>query len=155
MIGDVEIGDMTSLWFNVVVRGDIAPIRIGNGTNIQDGSVLHTDRNAPLILGDNITVGHNVVLHGSEVGSGSLIGMNAVVLSRSKIGKNCLIGANSLVPQGTTIPDNSFFVGSPGVVKKTLTPNQIKEIQTGAEHYKENMFRYLDGLQEEDSNLLN
>lgn len=142
VIGSVIIENDVSIWFNVVVRGDNDPIYIGEGTNIQDGSVLHTDAGIPLTIGKNVTVGHKVMLHGCEIGDNSLIGINAVVLNRAKIGSNCIIGANALIPEGKEIPDNSLVMGSPGKIVKTLTPGHTQAVIMSALHYVENFKRY-------------
>ncbi|CBL45819.1 Transferase hexapeptide repeat [gamma proteobacterium HdN1] len=142
VIGSVILENNTSIWFNVVIRGDNDPIHIGEGTNIQDGSVLHTDAGIPMNIGKNVTVGHKVMLHGCEIGDNTLIGINAVVLNRAKIGKNCIIGANALIPEGKEIPDNSMVLGSPGKVVKTLSEGHIMAIKMSGMHYVENGRRY-------------
>ena len=147
VIGNVELHDRSSVWFNVVIRGDNDPIVIGEGSNIQDGSVLHTDPGFSLTLGKDVTVGHKAMLHGCEVGDGSLIGINAVVLNGVKIGKGCLIGANSLVPEGMDIPDFSLVVGSPAKIKRTLSAEQVGGLKENAHHYVENMRRFNSGLE--------
>ena len=147
VIGNVELHDRSSVWFNVVIRGDNDPIVIGEGSNIQDGSVLHTDPGFSLTLGKDVTVGHKAMLHGCEVGDGSLIGINAVVLNGVKIGKGCLIGANSLVPEGMDIPDFSLVVGSPAKIKRTLSAEQVEGLKENAHHYVENMRRFNSGLE--------
>lgn len=146
VVGSVRIGDKASIWFNAVIRGDNELIDIGNGTNIQDGSVLHTDIGFPLTLADNVTVGHQVMLHGCSVGQNSLIGINAVVLNGAKIGSNCLIGANTLIPEGMVVPDGSLVVGSPGKVKRSLSDDEIEGLRHSAEHYIDNMRRYRETL---------
>ena len=146
VIGSVLIENNVSIWFNVVVRGDNDPIHIGEGTNIQDGSVLHTDAGIPMRIGKNVTVGHKVMLHGCEIGDDSLSGINAVVLNRAKIGKNCIIGANSLIPEGKEIPDNSLVMGSPGKVVKTLTDGHVYAIKMRGLHDVENFKRYNEQL---------
>ena len=113
VIGSVVLKNNASVWFNAVLRGDNDVITVGENSNIQDGSVLHTDGGMPLVVGANVTVGHKVMLHGCTIGDGSLIGINAVVLNGAKIGKGCLIGANSLIPEGKEIPDFSLVMGSP------------------------------------------
>ncbi len=142
VIGNVELHDRSSIWFNVVIRGDNDPIIIGEGSNIQDGAVLHTDPGYTLSVGKGVTVGHQAMLHGCEVGDGSLIGIGAVVLNGVKIGKGCLIGANALVPEGMEIPDYSLVVGSPAKVKRTLNEDQVAGLKQNAEHYVENMRRF-------------
>ncbi|MEH6649504.1 MAG: gamma carbonic anhydrase family protein [Motiliproteus sp.] len=146
VVGSVRIGDKASIWFNAVIRGDNELIDIGNGTNIQDGSVLHTDIGFPLTLADNVTVGHKVMLHGCSVGQNSLIGINAVVLNGAKIGSNCLIGANTLIPEGMIVPDGSLVVGSPGKIKRSLSDDEIAGLRHSAEHYIDNMRRYRETL---------
>jgi len=142
VIGSVVIEQDASIWFNVVIRGDNDIITIGEGTNVQDGSVLHTDAGIPLTLGKGVTVGHKVMLHGCEVGDNSLIGINSVILNRVKIGKNCIIGANTLIPEGKVIPDNSMVLGSPGKVVKQLNEIQIAGLKASAAHYVNNFKRY-------------
>lgn len=146
VIGSVVMEEHSSVWFNAVIRGDNDVITIGPETNIQDGAVLHTDANIKLTLGRGVTVGHNVMLHGCEIGDYSLIGINAVVLNGAKIGKHCLIGANTLIPEGMVVPDGSMVVGSPGKVKKELNDNQKKMLELSAAHYVHNARRYLAEL---------
>lgn len=146
VIGHVRLMEKSSVWFNAVVRGDNELITIGPETNIQDGSVLHTDPGIPLTLGKGVTVGHNVMLHGCEIGDYSLIGINAVVLNGAKIGKHCLIGANALIPEGMEVPDGSMVVGSPGKVKRELTESQKNMLEMSAQHYVQNAARYISGL---------
>lgn len=142
VIGDVRIGANASIWWNAVLRGDNDTISIGENTNIQDGSVLHTDEGVPLTLGRDITVGHMVMLHGCIVGDGSLIGIKSVVLNRAVIGRNCLIGANTLVTEGKVIPDRSLVTGSPGKIVRKLTDEEVARLLLSAEHYVENARRY-------------
>ncbi|WP_286236722.1 gamma carbonic anhydrase family protein [Neptuniibacter halophilus] len=151
VIGNVELHDRSSIWFNVVIRGDNDPIIIGPGSNVQDGAVLHTDPGYTLRLGADVTVGHMAMLHGCEVGDGSLIGIGAVVLNGAKIGKGCLIGANALVPEGMEIPDHSLVVGSPAKVKRTLNAEQVAGLQENARHYVENMRRFNSGFQAQEN----
>jgi carbonic anhydrase/acetyltransferase-like protein (isoleucine patch superfamily) len=142
----VVLDDCASVWFNAILRGDNEPIVVGEGTNIQDGSVLHTDEGIPLTLGRGITVGHMVMLHGCTIGDNSLIGIKAVILNHVKIGKNCIIGANTLLPEGKEIPDNSLVMGSPGRVVRQVTEAEATALSHSAEHYVENMRRYLTSL---------
>ncbi|MDF1629191.1 MAG: gamma carbonic anhydrase family protein [Alcanivoracaceae bacterium] len=142
VIGSVVLGNNVSIWFNCVLRADNDVIQIGDDSNIQDGSVLHTDSGIPLNIGKGVTVGHKVMLHGCEIGDYSLIGINAVILNRAKIGKNCIIGANSLVPEGMEIPDNSLVFGSPAKVVKPVSDGQRMMLQMSALHYVENSKRY-------------
>ena len=147
IVGDVQIGAKSSVWFGVVIRCDNEPIIIGEGTNIQDNSVLHSDMGFPLKIGNGITVGHKAMLHGCSVGDNTLIGIGATILNGAVIGKNCIIGAHALITEGKTIPDNSLVVGSPGRVVKTLGEQQIKMLEASALHYVENANRFRDGLQ--------
>lgn len=142
VMGDVVLGDDASVWFTVVIRGDTDTIRIGKRTNIQDGSVLHADVGMPLTLGDDVTVGHKVMLHGCTVGDGSLIGIGAIVLNGAKIGKGCLVGAGSLVTEGKVFPDGSMIMGTPAKVVRQLTPEQLEGLLHSAEHYVDNARRY-------------
>ena len=146
VMGDVVLGEDSSVWFGVVVRGDNHRITIGRGSNVQDLSVLHTDHGVPLTIGDNVTIGHQVMLHGCTVGDGSLIGIGAVVLNNAKIGKNCLVGAGSLVTEGKEFPDGSMILGSPAKVVKQLSPEQIEGLRQSARHYVENAHRFKKGL---------
>ncbi|MBN8440146.1 MAG: gamma carbonic anhydrase family protein [Thauera sp.] len=142
VVGAVEAGCNVNIWYGVVIRGDNDPITIGDNTNIQDGSILHTDDGVPLHVGANVTVGHMAMLHGCTVGDGSLIGINAVVLNNAVIGKNCIIGAKSLIPEGKVIPDRSLVVGSPGRVIRELTDQDIANLHANAAHYVDNARRY-------------
>jgi carbonic anhydrase/acetyltransferase-like protein (isoleucine patch superfamily) len=146
VIGDVHMAADSSVWFSSVVRGDTATIRIGEGTNIQDGSVLHADVGIPLTIGKHVTVGHMVQLHGCTVGDESLIGIGAIVLNGAKIGKNCLVGAGSLVTEGKEFPDGSMILGSPAKVVRQLTPEQIEGLRRSAQHYVNNKNRFKTGL---------
>ena len=146
VIGHVILKKNASIWFGAVLRGDNDPIVIGENTNIQDNAVLHTDTGSPLIIGDNVTVGHKVMLHGCEIGDGSLIGIGAIVLNGAKIGKNCLIGAGALITEGKVIADNSVVMGAPGKIVRELTPGQAAGIAAGAAHYVHNWKRYKAGL---------
>ena len=146
VMGNVELAEGASIWFGAIVRGDTEEIRIGRNSNIQDGSVLHTDHEKPLTIGDDVTVGHKVTLHGCTIGDGSLIGIGAVVLNGAKIGKGCLVGASSLVTEGKEFPDGSMIVGSPARVVKQLTPEQLGKLRLSAQHYVENAQRFKAGL---------
>lgn len=147
IIGDVHLAENVSIWWNAVLRGDNDPIVIGENTNIQDGSVLHTDVGVPMTLGRDVTVGHLVMLHGCTVGDGSLVGIKSVILNGAVIGKNCLIGANTLIPEGKVIPDRSLVMGSPGKVVRELSDVQIARIVHAAAHYVQNAQRYRQFLQ--------
>jgi len=146
VIGAVTMAENSSVWFGVVVRGDSDHITIGRNSNIQDGSVLHADRGVPLYIGDNVTVGHQAMLHGCTIGEGSLIGIQAVVLNGAKIGRDCLVGAGALVTEGKEFPDGSLIMGTPAKVVRTLTPQQIAGMQRGTTHYVENARRFAAGL---------
>ena len=151
VVGKVILHEGASVWFNAVLRGDNEPITVGEGANIQDGAVLHTDPGFPLNIGAHVTVGHKVMLHGCEIGEGSLIGINAVVLNGAKIGKNCLIGANALITEGKEIPDNSMVLGSPGKIVKTLSDEQANALRNGAHHYVENARRFRQQMVVQDT----
>jgi len=142
IIGKVKLEKNSSIWFNAVLRGDIEKIVIGENSNIQDGSVLHTDPGCPLTVGKGVTVGHMVMLHGCEISDDTLIGIGSTILNKAKIGKNCIIGANTLVTENKTIPDNSLVLGSPGKVIRKVTDNEIKVIRENAKHYVKNSKRY-------------
>ncbi len=135
IIGSVILDRDSSIWFNAVLRGDNDVIHIGQGTNIQDGCILHTDENLPLKVERNVTVGHQVMLHGCHIREESLIGMKSIILDKAEIGKNCLVGANTLITQGKKIPDRSLVLGSPGRVVRQLTEQEIEKIRMSAKHY--------------------
>jgi carbonic anhydrase/acetyltransferase-like protein (isoleucine patch superfamily) len=146
VIGTVELGPHSSVWFGTVIRGDTEIIRIGRNTNIQDNSVLHADHGVPLTIGDNVSVGHQVMLHGCTVGDNTLIGIQAVVLNGAKIGRNCIVGAGSVVTENKEFPDNSLIIGSPAKVVRTLDDAAAAKLAQNAEHYVENSRRYTHGL---------
>ncbi len=146
VIGRVKLGARASVWFGCTIRGDNEQIDIGDGTNVQENCVFHTDLGFPLTLGANVTVGHKAMLHGCTVGEGSLIGMGATVLNGAKIGKNCLIGAGALVTEGKEIPDGSMVIGAPGKVVRDLDAATIKGLYASAEHYQQNAARFAKGL---------
>ena len=135
--GDVEIGEDSSVWFNSVIRGDIAPTIIGRKVNIQDNSVLHQSPNNPLILEDEVTVGHQVILHSCIIRKKALIGMGSIVLDQAEIGEGAFIGAGSLVPQGKKIPPNTLAFGRPAKVIRELTPEDIKDMERICREYAE------------------
>ena len=147
VLGSVLLKAYASVWFNAVIRGDGEPITVGRSSNIQDLALLHTDPGYPCIVGDNVTVGHKVTLHGCEIGDNSLIGINAVVLSGAKIGKNCLIGAHALITERKEIPDNSMVLGSPGKVVRELSAEEIQGLRESADGYAERAIRYLTAFQ--------
>ncbi len=142
IIGKVKLEKNSIIWFNAVLRGDIEKIVIGENSNIQDGSVLHTDPGCPLAVGKGVTVGHMVMLHGCEISDDTLIGIGSTILNKAKIGKNCIIGASTLVTENKVIPDNSLVLGSPGKVIRKVTDDEIKVICENAKHYVENSKRY-------------
>ena len=146
VIGRVRLGERSSVWFNTVLRADNEALVIGDETNIQDGTVLHCDPGKPLHIGNGVTVGHNVMLHGCTVGDGSLIGIGAVILNEAVIGKNCLVGAGALVTEGKVFPDGSMILGSPAKVVRALTPEQIEGLQRIAQGYVRNAERFRCGL---------
>ena len=145
VMGRVFIGRDVSIWYGAVIRADVEEIHLGDACNIQDNAVLHADEGDKTIIGPRVTVGHGAIVHGAEVGEGSLIGMHATVLNRAKIGKCCLIGAHALVTEGMQIPDYSLVLGMPAKVVKTLSPEQIERLTHGSEHYVEMGARHLAG----------
>ena len=149
VIGDVRLGDNASIWWNAVVRGDNDTITIGAGSNIQDGSVLHVDAGVPLTIGANVTVGHQVMLHGCTIGDESLIGIKSVILNRAVIGRHCIIGANSLIPEGKEIPERSLVMGSPGKIVRQLSDEEVARLLLAAKGYIENARRYRAELKPE------
>lgn len=142
LLGDVTIGKHSSVWFNAVVRADMASVVIGESTNIQDNCTLHVDAGASLTIGSQVTIGHGAVIHGCTVGDNTLIGMGAIILNHAVIGKNCIIGAGALITQNTAIPDNSLVIGNPGKVKRVLTSDEIEGITENAQHYVNEAERY-------------
>ena len=147
VLGKVKLCKDSSVGFGATLRGDTELITIGERSNVQDGSVLHTDIGFPLVIGKDVTIGHKVMLHGCTIGDGSLIGINAVVLNGAKIGKGCLIGANALVTEGMEIPDGSLVMGSPGKVKGELNEDQKMGLLMSAHHYVENSRRFINELE--------
>jgi len=150
VMGAVELGDDVSIWFGAVIRGDTEVIRVGRCSNVQDGAVLHADIGFPLVVGDHVTVGHQVMLHGCTIGDGSLIGIQAVVLNGAKIGRNCIVGAGSVVTEGKEFPDNSLILGAPAKVVRTLDEAAAARLAQSAAHYVENGQRYARGLRRID-----
>lgn len=146
VLGDVTLHHNASVWFGAVVRGDNDPVVIGENSNIQDGSVLHTDEGVPLTIGRDVTVGHMVMLHGCSIGDGSLIGIKSVILNHARIGRHCLIGANTLITEGKVIPDRSLVMGSPGKVIRELSDEEVARLRASAAHYVDNWRRYASGL---------
>ncbi|MFO1211697.1 MAG: gamma carbonic anhydrase family protein [Paenacidovorax caeni] len=150
VMGSVTLGEDASVWFGTVVRGDTDSITIGAGSNVQDASVLHADFGKPLVIGERVTVGHQVMLHGCTIGDESLIGIGAVVLNGARIGKNCLVGAGALVTEGKEFPDGSMILGSPAKAVRQLTPEQIEGLRLSAQHYVDNARRFRAGLRKLD-----
>ncbi|MEH6361823.1 MAG: gamma carbonic anhydrase family protein [Amylibacter sp.] len=148
VIGAVTLESGVGVWFGAVLRGDNEPIIIGEGSNIQENTVAHTDMGYPVTIGKNCTIGHSAIIHGCTVGDNSLIGMGATVLTGAVIGKNCLIGAGALVTEGKVIPDGSLVVGMPAKVIRSLDVDAIEGLKQSALHYQDNMRRFRDGLTE-------
>lgn len=142
--GDVTMGNNVSIWYNAVLRGDMAPITIGDNSNVQECSVLHVSENMPLVIGEGVTVGHGAILHSCQIGDNSLIGMGAIVLDGAKIGKNCIIGAGALVTGGTEIPDGSLVIGSPAKVRREMTEAEIEANRQNAKEYVHLMEKELE-----------
>jgi carbonic anhydrase/acetyltransferase-like protein (isoleucine patch superfamily) len=146
VIGKVKLQAGSSVWFNTVIRGDCDLIDVGEDSNVQDLSVLHTDYGFPLVIGKGVTVGHKVMLHGCTIGDYSLIGINSVILNGAKIGKYCVIGANSLVTENMEIPDNSLVMGSPAKIVRQIPQSQQERLEASAAHYKQNATRFKASL---------
>ncbi len=142
LIGSVRLRDKASVWFNVVLRGDNDWLVVGARSNIQDGSILHTDPGLELVVGDGVTVGHKAMLHGCTIGDNSLVGIGSTVLNGARIGRNCIVGAHALVTEGKEFPDRSLILGAPARVVRQLSEEEIAYIGTSAEHYVENAARY-------------
>ncbi|MEH6745167.1 gamma carbonic anhydrase family protein [Hyphomonas sp.] len=150
VMGNVILKENASIWYGAVLRGDNDPITIGENSNIQDGSVLHTDVGSPLTIGRDVTVGHMVMLHGCTIGEETLIGIGSTILNNAKIGKNCIIGAHTLIPEGKVIPDNSLVMGAPGKVVKDISDHQVQVIKMSAVHYVENWKRHRNSVKRID-----
>ena len=148
VIGQVELGDDVGIWFGAVLRGDNEPIELGDGTNIQEGTVIHTDPGKPVKIGKGCTIGHKAIIHGCTIGDNSLIGMGATVLNGAKIGRNCLVGANALVTEGKEFPDNSLIVGAPAKAIRTLDDDAIEGLRQSALRYIANWQRFARDLKE-------
>lgn len=146
VMGSVVLGENVSVWFGAVLRGDTEPLTIGRNSNVQDLSVLHADVGSPLTIGENVTIGHQVMLHGCTVGDNSLIGIQAVVLNNAKIGRNSIVGAGSVVTEGKEFPDNSLIIGAPAKVVRTLDDAAVAKLRASAEHYVDNGRRFATGL---------
>lgn len=150
VIGNVVMAENSSVWFGATVRGDNDPIVIGARSNIQDGSVCHSDPGSPLHIGEDVTVGHLAMIHGCKIGNGTLVGIGATILNGATIGENCIIGAHALVTEGKVIPDNSVVMGSPGKVVKTLSAEQAAHLKMGSQFYVSNAKRFRGGLKRVD-----
>jgi carbonic anhydrase/acetyltransferase-like protein (isoleucine patch superfamily) len=150
LIGRVRLLRNASVWFGAVLRGDNDWIVVGENSNVQDNSVIHSDPGQPVTIGSNVTVGHKVILHSTTVGDYSLIGMGSTLLNRSRIGHNCIVGANTLIAEGKEFPDNSLIVGSPGRVVRQLTEQQVAMLKISAEVYVQNYKRFRDSLKAVD-----
>ena len=146
VIGNVEMGEDASVWFGAVLRGDGEPLTLGKRVNVQDGAIIHADPGFPVTLADDVSVGHQVMLHGCSIGEGSLIGIQSVILNGAKIGKHCLVGAGSLVTEGKEFPDGSMIIGSPAKAVRQLTPEQIEGLKRASAHYVANSRRFKAGL---------
>ena len=146
VIGRVVLGENASIWFGAVLRGDNEALTIGRDTNVQDGSVLHSDMGSPLTLGEGVTIGHQVMLHGCTVGDNTLIGIQAVILNNARIGRNSIVGAGAVVTEGKEFPDNSLIIGAPAKVVRTLDEAAAARLRQSAAHYVENAHRYAKGL---------
>jgi len=143
VVGKVKLGNFISVWFQVVLRGDVDSITIGDRTNIQDGSVVHVAAGYPTIIGEGVSIGHKAIIHGCEIGDNVLVGMGAIILNGAKIGENSIVGAGSLVTQGKVFAPNSLIMGSPAKVVRELKPEEIQSIRDNAEEYLETMKGYL------------
>ncbi len=146
VMGAVHLAENASIWFGAVLRGDTESLTVGRNSNVQDLSVLHADIGCPLTIGENVTVGHQVMLHGCTIGDNSLIGIQAVILNNAKIGRNSIVGAGSVVTEGKEFPDNSLIIGSPAKVVRTLDDAAVIKLQQSAQHYVENARRFAKGL---------
>jgi len=150
IIGRVRLGENVGVWFGCVLRGDNEWITIGARTNVQEGTVMHTDMGSPLTIGEGCTIGHRAMLHGCTIGAGTLIGMGATILNNARIGKNCLVGANALVTEGKEFPDGSLIVGSPAKVVRALDETAIARLSKSTDGYVRNWKRFAKGLQRID-----
>ena len=146
VIGNVVLRRNASIWYSAVVRGDNDPIEIGEDSNVQDGSILHTDEGFPLTIGKGVTIGHRAMLHGCDIGDYSLIGIGATILNGATIGRNCIIGAHALITEGKEIPDNSLVMGAPGQIKRQVSDEHIAMMRHATEHYVGNWQRYRHDL---------
>jgi len=150
VIGNVRLEPNSSVWFGAVLRGDIEPITIGEGSNVQDGCVLHTDPGYPLTIGRNVTIGHMVMLHGCEVGDNSLIGIGTTIMNGARIGANSLVGAHALITEGKSFPDGVLIMGVPGQVTRELDSTEINALADSAARYNERALEYRSSLRPTD-----
>lgn len=146
VIGNVTLGADVSIWFGAVIRGDNEPIRIGEGSNVQEGAMLHTDPGFPIEIGNGCTIGHHAIIHGARIGDNSLVGMGATLLNGARLGRNCLVGANALVTEGKEFPDNSLIVGAPARAIRSLGEEDASRLKLSAAHYVTNFQRFRKGL---------
>jgi carbonic anhydrase/acetyltransferase-like protein (isoleucine patch superfamily) len=146
VIGNVTLGRDVGIWFNAVLRGDNDPIEIGEGTNVQDGVIVHTDPGFPVVIGAGCTIGHRAIIHGCTIGENTLVGMGAIILNGARIGRNCLVGAGALVTEGKMFPDNSLIVGSPAKLVRSLDDAAVERLRASAVHYAANAKRFRAGL---------
>ena len=147
VLGDVTLGDKVGIWYHATVRGDRAPIIIGQGSNVQDNAVVHVDDDCGVVIGENVTIGHGAIIHGCEIGDNTLIGMGAIVMNGAKIGQNCIVGAGALVTQNTIVPDNSLILGNPAKVKRAVTQEEVKSSLRNAALYVEEALQSLEAMQ--------
>ncbi len=143
--GEVTIGELSSFWFNAVVRGDVAPITIGRRVNVQDSCVIHCDSGVPNVIEDDVTIGHGAIVHGTFVGAGSLIGMGATLLGRTRIGRGCLVAAGAVVPPGLEVPDGMAVIGVPGKIVRPVREEEIAYMRSLTEHYVRLAQKHVDG----------
>ncbi|UXM94096.1 gamma carbonic anhydrase family protein [Bartonella sp. HY329] len=148
IIGQVIINDSASIWFGAILRGDNEPIIVGEGSNVQDGATIHTDKDIPVTIGRNCTIGHRAIIHGCIIGDNCLIGMGAVIMNKAVIGENSIVGAGALVTEGQVFPANSLIIGCPAKVKRSLTEGEIAKNTASAKLYQKNSIRYINGLEE-------
>jgi carbonic anhydrase/acetyltransferase-like protein (isoleucine patch superfamily) len=148
VVGRVKLERNVGIWFGAVLRGDNELIHIGEGSNIQDGCVLHTDMGAPLTVGRNCSIGHQAKVHGCTIGDNTLIGMGSTILNHARIGRNCLIGAHALIPEGKVIPDNSLVMGAPGKIVREVSEEMAEQLKRSAKSYVKNWRRFAAGMRE-------
>lgn len=149
VIGKVSIGKNVGIWFGAILRGDTEMLTIKNGSNVQDGTIIHADYGFPATIGEGCTIGHKAIIHGCTIEDNSLVGMGATVLNGAVVGENCLIGAGALIPEGKHIEAGSLVVGMPGKVKRALSDDEVKGLTLSAEHYMQNASRFIQNLKVE------